>query len=75
MGTNHIRKAPRALDEAAARAEQMPYGAEREAAGRERGGKCTRVLDHLIRAGVREAIAILEVEGEWMRKSRGRQEP
>jgi hypothetical protein len=75
MGMNHNRNAPDALDEAAARAEQMPYCTEREASGREHDGKCTRALDHLIHAGVREAIAILELEGEWLRKSRGFREP
>ena len=75
MASNHIRKAPAALGEAAARAEQMPFCTEREAAGREHDGKCTRALDHLIHAGVREAIATLNLEGEWMRKYRGSREP
>jgi hypothetical protein len=71
MAKIHIRRAPSALDEVAARAEQMPYCTEREAASRDREGESTRALDHLIHAGVREALAILELEGVWLRKQRG----
>ena len=55
------------LGEAAARSERMPFCAEREAASREREGKCTRALDLIIRAGVQEAITTLDLEGRWLR--------
>lgn len=49
----------------------MPFSAEREAAEREWSGRKAQAIGQLIHAGIREAISILDLEHEWMRKQRG----
>lgn len=58
------------LNEAAARVEQMPFCSENEAVDRERTGRSTILIDHLIRAGIRESIAILKLEKTWLHRRR-----
>ena len=70
MEAGNIRWVRGTLDEAAGRAEQMPFCAEREAVERERAGRQARALSLLIRAGVREAIAMFDLENEWRRRQR-----
>lgn len=70
MGTDNTAMVMDAVEEAAARSERMPFCTERAAADLERLGRSTRSLDLLIQAGVRESIAILSLECEWLKKCR-----
>lgn len=71
MEAANIRWVTTTLDEAAGRAEQMPFCAERDAVERERAGRQATALGLLIRAGIREAIAMLDLENEWRKRRRG----